>query len=103
MQYQTLLKRGLAVGGGFLAGKMISDKVISPLVTSQFSDLDPIAVDVGMALGLGAVAYFTYDMVPNRVLDGAVGYAGFSLIAPFLGGMMGGSGDGEGQDSGLLI
>lgn len=108
MQFQTLLKRGLAVGGGFLAGKFISDRLIGPLFADQFQNLDPIALDIGMALAMGGLAYFAYDMLPNRVLDGIVGFAGYSLIAPFMAGAMGGgSENGNGEEAqtnqGILV
>ena len=83
MKGQTLLKNALWVGGGMFVAGVASSQLIQPNIQSL--DLNPTLKSLVAPGAIIAGAYFTQDMLPSKVLYGAIGLAGYNAIQSTMG------------------
>lgn len=85
MNYTTLLKNALWVGGGMFLGGVVNSQIIQPNL--QDVEINPtLKALVGPGLVVGG-AFLAQDLLPKKVLYGAIGLAGYQTLDKFMGQM----------------
>lgn len=85
MNYTTLLKSSLWVGGGMFLGSVVNSQVIQPNL--QNVEINPtLKALLGPGLVVGG-AFLAQDLLPQKVLYGAIGLAGYQTLNQFMGQM----------------
>lgn len=83
MNYMTLFKNALYVGGGIFLGGMLNSRLIQPQLNNM--EIDPqIKAFLGPAAIVGG-AFLAQDILPQKVIYGAIGMAGYSTITKMMG------------------
>lgn len=86
MNFKTLAKNALWVGGGIFLGGVVNSQVIQPNLSSLEIN-DTLKALVGPAVLTGG-AFLAQDMLPRKVVYGMIGMAGYSVLGNFMGGLM---------------
>lgn len=83
MNFTTLAKNALWVGGGMVVAGLANSQIIQPNIASL--DLNPtLKAFVAPAVIVGGV-FFAQDMLPKKVAYGAIGLAGYQAIQKSMG------------------
>lgn len=83
MNYTTLMKNALWVGGGMFLGEVVNSQIIKPNLSNV--DVNPTLKSLlGPGLVVGG-AFLAQDMLPKKVLYGAIGMAGYNVVGGFMG------------------
>lgn len=83
MNFSTLAKNALWVGGGMVVAGLVNSEIVQPNISSL--QLNPtIKAFVAPAVIVGGV-FFAQDMLPKKFAYGAIGLAGYQAIQKTMG------------------